>query len=388
MRILTAGESHGPELTAIIEGVPADLPLLARDINVELARRQAGYGRGDRMKIEKDQVCFISGVRHGMTTGAPLTMVVKNKDFQNWQTIMSSDLLSKEDSKLRRLHHPRAGHADLVGAQKYRHRDLRNVLERSSARETTMRVAIGAVAKKILATLDIFIASHVVNLGGIKVVVSDHLSVREIWEKSEISELRVVDVSVEKSMKELIDQAKTKGDTLGGIVEVVAEGMPAGVGSYVQWDKKLDAQISQALLSINAFKGIEFGLGFKMANFLGSKVMDEIIWSKKKGYSRKTNHLGGFEGGMTNGMPLIIRGVMKPLPTLYKPLMSVDLDTHKPFQARGERSDVAATPAASVVAESVVAFELARALCKQFTSDNMEQLKEGIAIQREYLREF
>jgi chorismate synthase len=388
MRILTAGESHGPELTAIIEGVPAGLPLLTKDINAELARRQTGYGRGERMKIENDQVCFTAGVRHGRATGAPLTMVVKNKDFQNWQTIMNSDPVSQEDSELRRFHHPRAGHADLVGGQKYRHHDLRDVLERSSARETTMRVAIGAVAKKILTELEIFIAGHVVNLGGIEVLVSDNLSAQEIWEKSEASELRVVDTSVEKSMKELVDRTKAKGDTLGGVVEVVVEGAPAGVGSYVQWDRKLDARLAQAMLSINAFKGVEFGLGFKAADFPGSKVMDEIIWDEKKGYSRRTNHLGGFEGGMTNGMPIIIRGVMKPIPTLYQPLMSVDIDTHKPFKASVERSDVTAVPAASVVAEAVVAFELSNAMCEQFTSDSIGQLKEAVARQREYLRSF
>ncbi|MDR3156858.1 MAG: chorismate synthase [Lactobacillales bacterium] len=388
MRILTAGESHGPKLTTIMEGVPSGLSLSLDDVNAELARRQTGCGRGDRMKIENDRIYFTSGVRHGFTTGAPITMVVENKDFKNWQTVMNSETVSDKEQELRRLHQPRAGHADLVGGEKYRHKDLRNILERSSARETTMRVAIGAVAKRILTELGIFVAGHVVNLGGIFVSIPDSLSAQEIWKKSNVSDLRIIDIEKEEMMKELIKQAKQTGDTLGGIVEVVVDGVPAGVGSYVQFDRKFDGCLAQAMVSINAFKGVEFGLGFESANFSGSKVMDEIVWDKNRGYSRKTNRLGGFEGGMTNGMPLIIRGVMKPIPTLYHPLMSVDIDTHEPSQASVERSDVTAVPAASVVAEAVIAFEVANALCKQFTSDSIEQLVEAIVIQRRYLKEF
>lgn len=388
MRILTAGESHGPELTAIMEGVPSGLSLSVDDVNVDLKKRQTGYGRGERMKIEDDRIRFTSGVRHGFTTGAPITMVVENKDFKNWQTVMNSKAINDKEQKLRRLHHPRAGHADLVGGEKYRHYDLRDILERSSARETTMRVAIGAVAKKVLAELDIFVAGHVVNLGGIFISVPDSLSAQEIWEKSNFSDLRIVDTKKEKMIKELIDQAKQTGDTLGGIVEVVVDGVPAGIGSYVQSDRKFDSCLAQAMVSINAFKGVEFGLGFESANIPGSKVMDEIVWNKNRGYSRKTNRLGGFEGGMTNGMPLIIRGVMKPIPTLYHPLISVDIDTHKPHQASVERSDVTAVPAASVVAEAVIAFEVANALCEQFTSDSIEQLVEATLMQRKYLKEF
>jgi len=388
VRILTAGESHGSKLTAIIEGVPAGLSLLAGDLNVELTRRQVGFGRGDRMNFEKDQVNFSSGVRHGFTTGAPLTMEVENLDFKNWQQVMSSAPVNIEEKMSRRLHQPRAGHADLVGGQKYRHRDLRNVLERSSARETVMRVAIGAVAKKILESLKIFVAGHVVNFGGIKLDVPENLNAHEIWEKSNASDLRIVDKTAASRIKDLITKTKENGDTLGGVVEVVIDGMFAGLGSFVQFDRKLDGRLAQALLSVNAFKGVEFGLGFEVANLMGSQVMDEIIWSKDSGYSRKTNNLGGLEGGMSNGMPIIVRGVMKPIPTLYNPLMSVDIDTHEPFLASVERSDVTALPAASVIAEAVLAFELANVITEQFSSDSMEQLKEAIELHKKYLREY
>ncbi|SJZ69306.1 chorismate synthase [Pilibacter termitis] len=388
MRFITAGESHGPELTAIIEGLPAGLPLSAEDINLELARRQTGYGRGGRMKIESDRVRFTSGVRHGKTLGSPVTMIVENKDWKNWQTIMSSEEVSEQDAKLRRVKHPRPGHADLVGGIKYGHSDLRNVLERSSARETTMRVAIGAVAKKLLRELEIEVAGHVVTLGGINVTIPEGISVQEIKEKSEQSEVRIIDESVEESMKNLIDTAKQNGDTIGGVVEVLVAGVPVGLGSFVQWDKKLDAKIAQAVLSINAFKGVEFGTGFDMGNKFGSEVMDEIVWEKEVGYTRLSNNLGGFEGGMTNGQPIIVRGVMKPIPTLYKPLQSVDIDTKEPYKASVERSDSTAVPAASVVCEAVVATEIANALIEKFDSDSFEQMKAEIQSYRRYVQQF
>lgn len=388
MRYLTAGESHGSQLTAIIEGVPAGLAISVDQINQELARRQGGYGRGGRMKIEKDQVQLTSGIRHGKTLGSPITMIVENRDWKNWQTVMSVEPVSEKDEQLRRVAKPRPGHADLVGGMKYQHRDLRNVLERSSARETTMRVAIGALSKQLLAALDIEIASYVAVLGGIKAEVPMTLSVAEIKEKIAISEVNMVDLTIEDQVKTLIDETKKAGDTLGGIVEVRVENVPAGLGSYVQWDKKLDGKLAQAMLSINAFKGVEFGIGFESAFRPGSKVMDEITWNQTNGYQRASNHLGGFEGGMTNGEQIIVRGVMKPIPTLYKPLMSVDIDTKEPYKASVERSDSTAVPAASVVAEHVIATTLAMEILDHFPADNLTELKKAVNDHRQMIQEF
>jgi chorismate synthase len=386
MRYLTAGESHGPELTTIIEGVPAGLTLSVEAINQDLARRQGGYGRGGRMKIEKDQVRITSGVRHGKTLGSPITMIVENRDWKNWQKVMSVEPVEEKAEKLRRVAKPRPGHADLVGGMKYHHSDLRNVLERSSARETTMRVAVGALAKQILAAVDIEIASHVAILGGIEATVPEKMSVSEIQSKTAASEVNMVDETVEEAVKELIDQTKKAGDTIGGVVEVRTDNVPAGLGSYVQWDRKLDGKIAQIMLSINAFKGVEFGIGFEAAHQPGSKVMDEIVWNN--GYSRTSNHLGGFEGGMTNGEQIIVRGVMKPIPTLYKPLMSVDIDTKEPYKASVERSDSTAVPAASVVAEHVVATVLAEEILEKFSSDTIDELQQAVAEYREAIKNF
>ncbi|MGQ7396727.1 chorismate synthase [Streptococcus suis] len=388
MRYLTAGESHGPRLTAIIEGVPAGLPLTAEDINEDLKRRQGGYGRGSRMQIETDRVEITAGVRHGKTTGAPITLNVTNKDHQKWLDIMAVEDIEEKLKSKRRIKHPRPGHADLVGGMKYRFDDLRNSLERSSARETTMRVAVGAVAKRILAELDIEIANHVVVFGGKEIDVPDGLSIAEIKERAAQSEVSIVNQEREEEIKAYIDQIKRDGDTIGGVIETVVGGVPAGLGSYVQWDKKLDAKLAQAVVSINAFKGVEFGVGFQAGYLKGSQVMDEILWSQEKGYTRRTNNLGGFEGGMTNGEPLIIRGVMKPIPTLYKPLMSVDIDTHEPYKATVERSDPTALPAAGVVMESVVATTLATEILEKFSSDNMEELKAAVASHRDYVKNF
>ncbi|HEL1648556.1 MULTISPECIES: chorismate synthase [Streptococcus] len=388
MRYLTAGESHGPRLTAIIEGVPAGLPLTAEDINEDLKRRQGGYGRGSRMQIETDRVEITAGVRHGKTTGAPITLNVTNKDHQKWLDIMAVEDIEEKLKSKRRIKHPRPGHADLVGGMKYRFDDLRNSLERSSARETTMRVAVGAVAKRILAELDIEIANHVVVFGGKEIDVPDGLSVAEIKDRAAQSEVSIVNQEREEEIKAYIDQIKRDGDTIGGVIETVVGGVPAGLGSYVQWDKKLDAKLAQAVVSINAFKGVEFGVGFQAGYLKGSQVMDEILWSQEKGYTRRTNNLGGFEGGMTNGEALIIRGVMKPIPTLYKPLMSVDIDTHEPYKATVERSDPTALPAAGVVMESVVATTLATEILEKFSSDNMEELKAAVASHRDYVKNF
>lgn len=390
MRYLTAGESHGPQLTTIIEGLPAGMPLLVEDINQELARRQKGHGRGRRMQIEKDTVQIASGVRHGITLGSPVALVVENNDWKHWTKIMGMEPLELSDGEdvKRKITRPRPGHADLNGGLKYGHRDLRNVLERSSARETTVRVAAGAVAKKLLSLLGIEVASHVVEIGGIKSNIQNYESINSLKEITETSPVRCLDPIAEKEMMKAIDEAKENGDSIGGIVEVVVEGMPAGVGSYVHYDRKLDAKLAGAMVSINAFKGVEFGIGFEAARKPGSEVHDEISWSEDMGYTRDTNRLGGFEGGMSTGMPIVIRGVMKPIPTLYKPLQSVDIDSKEPFTASIERSDSCAVPAAAVVAENVVAWEIAAAIVEQFYSDRLDTLVESVQKQREYAREF
>lgn len=388
MRFITAGESHGKELTTIIDGLPAGLSIDAEEINYELKRRQGGYGRGGRMKIETDTVEITSGIRHGKTLGSPVTLIVKNDDFKNWQIVMGVEMVSDREKKMRRVSKPRPGHADLVGGIKYEQEDLRNVLERSSARETTMRVAVAAVCKKMLAELEIEIAGHVLEIGGVKAKSPEILTVKEIHERAEKSSVRCVDPTVEEEMKAKIDATKKAGNTIGGIVEVVAENVPVGLGSYTQWDAKLDGKIAQAILSINAFKGVEFGVGFKASELYGSEVMDEIVWNEERGYYRLSNHLGGFEGGMTTGMPIVVRGVMKPIPTLYKPLMSVDIDTKEPFKASVERSDSSAVPAACVIAEAMVTIELAKAVLSKFDSDSFEQLKKDVASYRERARQF
>ena len=388
MRYLTAGESHGPRLTAIIEGVPAGLPLTADYINAELKRRQGGYGRGARMKIESDKVEITSGVRHGRTMGGPITLNVTNLDHQKWLDIMNVADVEDKKKGLRKITKPRPGHADLVGGMKYRFDDLRNSLERSSARETTMRVAVGAVAKRLLEEIGVEVASHIVTFGGIDIEVPENLTVSEIKKRARQSEVSIVNSEQEEEIKAYIDQIKKDGDTIGGIVETVVGGVPVGLGSYVQWDRKLDAKIAQGVVSINAFKGVEFGVGFEAGRLKGSQVMDEIIWSKEDGFTRRTNNLGGFEGGMTNGEPIVVRGVMKPIPTLYKPLMSVDIETHEPYKATVERSDPTALPAAGVVMGAVVATVLATEVLEKFSSDNLKELKEAVQQHRDYVKGF
>lgn len=387
MRYLTAGESHGPQLTTIIEGLPAGMPLLSEDIDKELARRQKGHGRGRRMQIEKDTVHITSGVRHGLTLASPVALVVQNDDWKHWTKIMGAEPTDDEEVK-RVITRPRPGHADLNGALKYGHRDMRNVLERSSARETTVRVAAGAVAKKLLSLLGIKVASHVVEIGGIKSKVHAYDSIESLAEITENSPVRCLDPVAEKQMMQAIDDAKANGDSIGGIVEVVVEGMPPGVGSYVHYDRKLDSKLAAAIVSINAFKGVEFGIGFEAARKPGSEVHDEIEWSEGEGFHRSTNRLGGLEGGMSTGMPIVIRGVMKPIPTLYKPLQSVDIDSKESFTASIERSDSCAVPAAAVVAENVIAWELATAITNQFYADRLDTLIKSIEDQRAYAREF
>lgn len=387
MRYLTAGESHGPQLTLIIDDVPSQIPFSKEKIDEQLHRRQKGYGRGRRMQIEQDEIQIMGGVRFGKTTGAPIALVIENKDWTHWKKVMNPNPEWDEANK-RRISRPRPGHADLNGAIKYNHRDIRDVLERSSARETAARVAAGAFARQILALCGIYVAGHVLQIGRVRADRMMGLSLPEIIKRSEDSEVRCLDSQAETKMMEEIDQAKAEGDSIGGIVEVIVEGVPIGLGSHAQWDRKLDGRIAQAMVSINAFKGVEFGLGFEAAGLRGSQVHDEIIWTKENGFTRATNRLGGFEGGMTSGEPIIVRGVMKPIPTLYKPLMSVDIDTKETFAASIERSDACAVPAASVVAESVVAWEVAQALLEKFPADTADELVEQVVRYRERTRDF
>ncbi|MGE7824478.1 chorismate synthase [Paenibacillus sp. NPDC093718] len=373
LRFLTAGETHGPQLTTIIEGLPSNLELDFEALNFQLHRRQKGYGRGRRMQIEKDTAQILGGVRHGYTTGAPIALVVQNNDWKHWQNIMNVEPIEGNDEVKRRVHRPRPGHADLNGGLKYNLKDLRNVLERSSARETTVRVAVGAIARQFLAQFGVKVAGQVIRIGEIEAP-PHNLTMDELIERTEASSVRVVDEETEKKMEAYIDQIKKEGDSIGGIVECIIEGVPVGLGSHVQYDRKLDGRIAQGVMSINAFKGVEVGIGFEAGQLPGSQVHDEIMYSEERGYHRATNRLGGFEGGMTNGMPIVVRGVMKPIPTLYKPLQSVDIDTREAFTAQVERSDACAVPAASVVMEHVVTWEVAKAFLEKFGGDSMEEI--------------
>lgn len=378
-RYLTAGESHGPQLTTIIEGLPAGIPLREEEINRELARRQCGYGRGGRMLIEKDVVEILSGVRWGETLGSPVTFAVKNKDWANWQEKMSSDPKYRDESIC--VTRARPGHADLAGALKYDHRDVRNILERSSARETAVRVAVGAVAKVLLGQFGISVSGFVTEIGGITAA-RPAKSSRELAEIAASSELFTYDAAAELEMKTLIDRMKISGDTVGGIVEVAVTGMPIGLGSHTHWDRKLDARLAMALMSVQAIKGVEVGIGFDAARSVGSHVHDELFYSTAKldegacsGFYRTTNNAGGIEGGMSNGEEIVLRAAMKPIPTLYKPLRSVDIVSKEPFEATVERSDVCAVPAALVVAEAVVAIEIAVAFLEKFGGDSLGELR-------------
>lgn len=384
LRYLTAGESHGELLMGIIEGMPAGLLIRVTDIDNDLARRQGGYGRGGRMKIEKDTVKICSGVRWGKTLGGPIGLMVRNKDWDNWRAKMSPDSAFLNTAEP--ITRPRPGHADLAGALKYGMTDIRNILERSSARETAMRVAVGAVTKRLLDEFGITITSHVIAIGGVYAK-GDKMSLKEIRKRAEASELRCADHTAEKRMKLKIDEAARTGDSLGGIYEVIVSGVPVGLGSHVHWDRKLDARLAAAVMSIQAMKGVELGSGFGVANRPGSKVHDEIFWGPKGGFFRKTNHAGGIEGGMSNGEDITLRAAMKPIPTLMKPLRSVDMDSKKPFKAAVERSDVCAVPAAAVVGEAVSAFEIASALIEKFGGDSLDEMKRNYEQYRKYLKD-
>ncbi len=384
LRYLTAGESHGPALIAIVEGLPSGLALTADYINRQLKRRQVGYGRGARMNIESDQVKFLSGVRGGITLGSPLTLHIGNKDWSNWSQIMSADEEALVEEKV--VTRPRPGHADLAGALKYRHKDIRNVLERSSARETAARVAAGSTARKLLEELGIEITGQVLQIGGINADTGKNDP--EISKKYlASSQVFCTDPAAERQMIDRIDQAKQDGDTLGGVFEVRVQGVPAGLGSYVHWDRKIDAGLAAALMSIQTVKGVEVGAGFNGAALMGSQFQDEIFYRKDRGFYRVTNRAGGIEGGMTNGEAIILRAAVKPIPTLYQPLQSVDLIDKTISRAAIERSDVCAVPAACVIGEAVVAWEIARACLEKCHGDSLAELKENWSHYLTYLRQ-
>jgi len=373
-RFLTAGESHGEALVAVIDGIPAGVPVTEAHINEDLARRQRGYGRGGRMKIERDQVRILSGVRWGLTLGSPISLQIANRDWENWKGTMAVGAPAPGAAP-KHVTRPRPGHADLAGAMKYGHRDIRNVLERSSARETTARVAVAGVAKRLLAEFGITILSHVTEIGGVRIAGNLELPWDEIRRRAEASEVRCADGATEAAIIAAIDDAKAKGDTLGGVFEVVALGCPVGLGSYVQWDRRLDGRLAQALCSIQAIKGCEFGLGFETARRPGSGVHDEILFDTEAGFKRTTNNAGGLEGGVTNGQPVIVRAAMKPLSTLRTPLKSVDLATKEAVEAVVERSDVCAVPAAGIVGEAMMAIVLAGAFLEKFGGDSLDEIR-------------
>ncbi len=375
-RFTTAGESHGRGLVAVLEGIPAGLPVSAERINAELKRRMGGYGRGARMKIEADQIEWLAGVRAGETLGSPIAMVVWNRDWENWRDVMApeADGPPSPEPRRRQVTRPRPGHADLTGVLKYDRQDARDILERASARETVARVACGAVCKLLLQQFHIEIGSHVVELGGITGTYRSPLPA-PLNEAADASPVRCLDPQAEREMIARIDAAKAAGDTVGGVVEVVALGVPVGLGSHVSWDRKLDGRIAQAVMSIPAVKGVELGLGFEAARRKGSEVHDEIL----PGLARATNRAGGTEGGMTTGEPLVVRVAMKPISTLMAPLRTVDLATGGPAQAQSERSDVTAVPAMGVIAEAMLALVLAQAMLEKFGGDSLAELQRNFA---------
>ncbi|WP_429971109.1 chorismate synthase [Fructilactobacillus sp. Tb1] len=386
MNYITAGESHGPQLTGILSGIPAGLHLDVDEINAALSARQGGYGRGNRQKIEHDEVQIVGGVRHSITLGSPIALVVKNRDHAHWDSIMNPTDEANDNNTLRKVERPRPGHADLVGGMKYRHRDLRNVLKRSSARETAMRVAIGNICKQLLRELGINLVGYVQQIGKVEST-GTPTNVAEIQAAIQKNDLRMIDENEVKEIHELIDETKKNGDTLGGIIRVVAENMPAGIGSYVNWDTKLDAKLAAAVVGVNAMKGVSIGDGFKVATQSGSEVMDPIAHDDA-GWNRMSDNLGGFEGGMTNGMPIIVKAAMKPIPTLYHPLQTADINTKEVKKANVERSDTTAIVPASLVIESVVAIELAKAMTDTFDDNSMERMKEQVQAYREELKEY
>jgi len=387
IRILTAGESHGQALVGIVEGIPAGLGISAEYINFHLRRRQMGYGRGGRMRIESDKVEIISGVRFGKTIGSPIALIVRNKDWENWKEKMSVEGIAKSE-EIEKVTVPRPGHADFAGYFKYGFDDIRNVIERASARETAIRVACSSVARKLLEELGIYIGSHVIQIGyigyedreklerKIRRLICKPKGALELSLLADKSEVRCIDKAVEEKMKDMIKEAMKNGDTVGGIFEVIVTGLPVGLGSYVQWDRRLDGLLAQAIMSIQAVKGVEIGPAFENAKKFGSEVHDEIFVRNGKIYCR-TNRAGGIEGGMTNGQPIVLRAAMKPISTVVKGLSSVDLKTLKPVRSRYERSDFCAVPSTSVIAESVIAPVIANAVLEKFGGDSLKELKKN-----------
>ena len=378
-RFLTAGESHGQCLTAIVEGIPAGLKINLEEMNAQMARRQKGYGRGGRMTIETDKVDILSGVRFGETMGDPITLRVVNKDWENWtdrMSVMGTPTWTKVTAA-------RPGHADYVGVKKYNREDIRDILERSSARETAARVAAGAVARQFLDACGINIVSQVINIGGVK---ADTTNIDYKTLKPNNSDLNCNDADAEQKMHEVIRDAGQAGDTLGGVFEVVVQNMPIGVGSHIQWDRRLDMQLAGAMMSIQAIKGVEIGEGFGYANKLGSKLHDEMFYDENKNVYRKTNHAGGIEGGMSNGEPIIVRACMKPIPTLMTPLHSIDIESKEEVLACKERSDVCAVQAASVVGEAMVALTIAKAVIETFGGSCMADLLNNIKSYNERIK--
>ena len=376
IKILTSGESHGKGSLGIIDGIPSGLEIDEKFIANELSRRQKGYGRGGRMKIEKDIAEIYSGVRLGKTLGSPIGLILPNKDWENWNKRMS---INSTNEKIPKITLPRPGHADLAGIQKYNFNDIRNVIERSSARETAMRVALGSICKKLLKEVGIKIGSRVIQIHNVvdNSSLPENLSPEELSQKVDLSPVRCLDNNIEKKMISAIKKAKKEGDSLGGIFEVIASGLPYGLGNYNQWDRKLQVKITECVMSINAFKGIEIGMGFKQAKKFGSEVHDEIDWDGNK-YIRLSNNAGGIEGGMSNAQPIIIRSIMKPIPTLTKPLRSVDILTKEKKLAHKERTDSCSVPAASIISESMIAIAITDALLEKYGGDAIEQLKNHI----------
>jgi len=379
LRLTTAGESHGPALLCTLEGMPAGIPLRADDINADLHRRQQGYGRGRRMQIERDEVEFLSGVRAGETLGSPIALIIRNKDWKNWVEIMDPAPRDDDADGLRKrsVTRPRPGHADLTGVLKYDRHDARDILERASARETTARVAGAAIARALLKAFDVSIGSHLVHLGGVDAAPVELPA--DINAVSDLSPVRTLDATAESRIIERIDAAKADGNTLGGICEVVARGLPVGLGSHVSWDRKLDGRIGQAMLSIPAVKGVEIGIGFDAARMTGADVHDEIAMAPGRAITgnvqRVTNRAGGLDGGMTNGEPVVVRVAMKPISTLMKPLQTIDTTTSEAAAAVVERSDVTAVPAMGVIAEAMLALVLADAMIEKFGGDSLGEMR-------------
>jgi chorismate synthase len=387
LRFLTAGESHGPELVAVIEGAPAGFEIDIARINHDLARRQKGYGRGGRMLIEKDEARIISGIRFGRTMGSPVTFIVENRDYKNWEKRMSADPRDRGEAKV--VTRPRPGHADLAGVLKYNLEDIRDVLERASARETTARVAIGAFARQILTPFGVQVLGYVVSIGSVQAAVPPTMTLEDLTRVTEESQVRVADADAERAIIAEIDECKKEGDTLGGVVEVVAAGLPVGLGSHVQWDRKLDGRLAHALLSLQAVKGVEVGIGFEAARVRGSQLHDEIGYDRElRHFTRHSNNSGGTEGGMSTGEPLRVRVAFKPLSTLMRPLKSADIRTKAEAVGAIERSDVCAIPAAAVIAETVVAFELANAFLEKFGGDSLAEITNNYRSYLEQVRNF